>query len=166
MRDRRPVTLSLLVAVVSACGNAVDRMSTPPAVVPTAAAPDSPDPIGPTPSCTAELPGVEVSVADAADGAALTFVAPAETVEELQARVHRMWARQPRWLDALPESAAAGGAPSTKRGPIPITIDLQDLRDGARLVYRPIRPAEVKQVQRRVRSQASLLDEGECPAPG
>ena len=161
--------LSGVALTFAACGGGTTETTPPPVAARSAPPPQPmpatanglPDPVSLEESCPADVPGVHVTYAETADGAALSFVAPPHQVDEVRRRVHRMTADHPRFVidaDDPPLDAVEPDLVST-------THEVDLIENGARLVIRPVSHADLESVRSHARRHADVMARGLCLPP-
>ena len=107
-------------------------------------------------SCPMQVAGTSVMPADIADGATLSFTSTGDAAE-LRRRVERMAEMHNH------HHSGAGGMMGDDAMMPPSTASVDEIENGARLVLRPVDPAQTALIQAHVRTCADRMSHGECP---
>jgi len=120
--------------------------------------------------CPMQLPGVHVTAADTADGAAMVFTTTMANVEEVRQRVRHMAAMRNMHQGGMMHAQGGGpgggcpmmgGADGAMRMPN-AQSRAEDVADGEQIVFVPTAPAEIDAVRAHVRAHAALMQSGQC----
>ncbi len=164
----RTLMLSALAASLLACSHASEERASR---AQSSAAPESSrQGMGMMAMCPMDVPGTQVSVADAPDGEALTFTTSSGDVDELRRRVHAMAEMHNAHHAAAAAqgmgAAAQDGAAAGHAMPPPSRATVEDVPRGATVHVTPNDPADADALRAAVRSHAAHMQRDGCAAMG
>ena len=128
-----------------------------PRATPAAAGGDDPPPMPPG-MCPMMGADTKVSAVDTSDGVAMVFTTSSDPAD-LRARVRAM-AEMHNKMHATGSGSAAMG----RRGRmVPSAATAEEVPGGARLVFRPLDPAQLATLRDQARHRAEMMQKGDCP---
>lgn len=112
--------------------------------------------------CPASIEGADVTAVDVEGGVALEFTTRAGDTDDVREQVQAMAARHNQRMEQREERQAAGRGMGMRGMPMS-SASVQELPNGARLIYRVEDEAQLSELRDAARQRVSAMEAGTCP---